>query len=61
MKFAGEKKELQPKMFEPIDILPACDEKRKRYQSMGKIVYETEKIVKLPEKSTVKVVLNRNF
>jgi hypothetical protein len=35
-----EKKEVQPKLFEPLDIIRIGHE-RKRYQSTGKIIYET--------------------
>jgi len=28
---------------------------------VGKIIYETEKVARAPEKATIKVVLNKNF
>ena len=37
MKIGHEKKELQPKLFEPIDIVPMGH--KKRHQSVGKIIY----------------------
>ena len=59
-KLSSEKKELQPKLFEPIDIVPMGYGK-KRHQSVGKIIFETEKIVKSPEKGSIKVVLSKNY
>lgn len=47
-------------MFEAIDIMPMT-KGRKRYQSMGKIIYENEKIVKQPEKPNIKITLNKNY
>lgn len=58
LKFTSEKKEVQPKLFEPIDIMPMGPMK-KRYQSVGKIIYEQEKIVRSPERGPVKVVLTK--
>ena len=38
-KVSYEKKELQPKLFEPIDIVPMGT--KKRHQSVGKIIFQT--------------------
>jgi hypothetical protein len=40
LKFIQEKKEVHPKLFEPLDIIKLGSEKR-RHQSTGKIIYET--------------------
>jgi len=47
LKMSIEKKEVQPKLFEPIDMVP-LGQGRKRHQSMGKIIFEKEKIVNSP-------------
>ena len=59
LKISQEKKEVQPKLFEPIDIVP-LGQNKKRHQSMGRIVYEKEKIVSSPERGNIKVVINKN-
>jgi hypothetical protein len=40
LKLVQEKKEVHPKLFEPLDIIQFGSEKR-RHQSTGKIIYET--------------------
>lgn len=40
LKILQEKKEVHPKLFEPLDIIKMGTDKR-RHQSTGKVVYET--------------------
>jgi len=42
-------------------MVPLGSEARKKSNSMGKIIYETEKFVKSPETNPIKIILNKNY
>jgi hypothetical protein len=69
-----DKKEVQkvePKMFEPIDMIQLGLDRRRNYRSHSKLninhlqQYSSEKLVRnedaFSKKSTIKIVLNKNF